>query len=321
MPLSSKPVSAPIATKAIGHAVPEDLAHELWRRSGGKRWGLEIQQFAVILESVAKKYLPCECLAAELHGFLRELRLEELALARGCANGNEDAWTEFLTRYRERLYGTAISIAKEPSRARELADGLYAELYGLKTREDGRRISKLESYTGRGSLDGWLRAILSQNYINEYRNRRNQESLEEDEEQGNQFAAPVASLPNPHLAVMNQVLEETLGDLDAESRTLLAMYYLDGQKLAAIARLLRVHESTISRKLDRLTKDLRRKLVRGLEGRGLSRQAAEEAMEADIRDLNTPVVAKLKAEWVQNSGPGTFIITGREQGQEGQSEK
>jgi len=296
MSLSSKPVSSPAADPPSGSALPESLADELWRKSGGKRWGLDVSQFALILENIAQKYLSAERTFTELHGFLRELRLEELALARGCALGNEDAWTEFLTRYRERLYGSAISIAKETSRARELADGLYAELYGLRTRDDGRRVSKLESYTGRGSLDSWLRAILSQNYINEYRSHRNQDSLEEEEEQGGQFAAPVEVLPSPHLDVMNRVLEEILAKLDPESQTLLAMYYLDGQKLAAIARLLQVHESTISRKLDKLTKDLRKRLLRGLEEAGLSRRAAEEAMEADVRDLNTSLVKKLREE-------------------------
>src|SRR5579872_636514 len=206
MPFSSKPAAAPRGKSPTGRTIPAPLAAELLRLSNGERWGLDVSQFSVILESISVKYLPEDCNDAECKSMLKELKLEELALARACAAGNENAWTEFLTRYRERLYGAALSIAKDSSRARDLADGLYAELYGLKTRDGGGRVSKLEYYSGRGSLEGWLRTILSQNYINEFRSRRNQDSLDEEEEQGSQFAAPAPELPNPHLGAVNKVL-------------------------------------------------------------------------------------------------------------------
>ena len=41
----------------------------------------------------------------------------------------------------------------------------------------------------------------------------------------------------------------------------LAAYYLDGRTLAEIARMLGVHESTISRKVDKLAKSLRKKIL------------------------------------------------------------
>ena len=56
-----------------------------------------------------------------------EANLEELALARGCAAGNEKAWEVFLTRYRATLYEAARGIVREESRAKELADSLYAD--------------------------------------------------------------------------------------------------------------------------------------------------------------------------------------------------
>ena len=71
------------------------------------------------------------------------LRIDELALARACAAGKNSAWEIFLTRYREKLYLSALRIAREDSAAREFADTLYADLYGTKTRE-GQRVSKLE---------------------------------------------------------------------------------------------------------------------------------------------------------------------------------
>ena len=74
--------------------------------------------------------------------------------------------------------------------------------------------------------------------------------------------------------------------LAAEDRFLLASYFLDGRTLLEIARLLRVHEATVSRKLKRLTESVRKQLLRKLQGRGLSKAAAEEALGTDPRDLN-----------------------------------
>src|SRR5271169_3057975 len=117
------------------------------------------------------------------------LRAEELVLARACAAGHEHAWEVFLTRYRERLYDIAGYITKESSAARELADSIYAELYGTTTR-DGQRTSKLASYTGRGSLEGWLRTVMAQEHINRFRRTKRTVSLDEECEEGQQFAAP-----------------------------------------------------------------------------------------------------------------------------------
>ena len=69
----------------------------------------------------------------------------------------------------------------------------------------------------------------------------------------------------------------------------LAAYYLDGRTLAEIARMLAVHESTISRKVDKLAKALRQKILAGMVQQGMSRRQAEEAFEMDVRDLQVDI--------------------------------
>ncbi len=69
----------------------------------------------------------------------------------------------------------------------------------------------------------------------------------------------------------------------------LAAYYLDGRTLAEIARMLGVHESTISRKVDKLAKSLRKKILAGMMQQGMSRRQAEEALEVDVRDLQVDI--------------------------------
>jgi RNA polymerase sigma-70 factor (ECF subfamily) len=268
---------------------------DLYKKSDGEKLGLSAQKFAGVLKEICEKYLPAEATSRDATELCASLRVEELALARACAAGHERAWEIFMVRYREKLYDIAGYIAKESSAARELADSLYADLYGTITR-DGQRVSKLSTYTGRGSLEGWLRTVMAQEFVNRYRRQRRLVSLDEESEDGAQFAAVD---PEPATVVDPRVeaaTDEVLAALSAEDRFVLASYYLDGRTLAEIARALSVHESTISRKLDKLAKSLRKKILAGLGRRGMSRRQAEEALEVDVRDLRVNIRNRLSQE-------------------------
>ncbi|HKD93058.1 MAG TPA: sigma-70 family RNA polymerase sigma factor, partial [Terriglobales bacterium] len=227
----------------------------------------------------------------------------DLALAHGCAAGNEHAWEVFLTRFRARLYEVAYAIARDESRGRELADGLYADLYGTSVR-DGQRVSKLASYSGRGSLEGWLRTVLAQEFVNRFRAHSRLVSLDEEEEGGSQFAARQVeeiTLADPRV---NTSVDAALAELDPEERFVLASYYLDGRKLNEIGRTLGVHESSISRRLDKITAKLRKRVLHHLEASGMSRRQAQEALEADVRDLTVDVRTRLQERQEENpAGP------------------
>jgi RNA polymerase sigma-70 factor, ECF subfamily len=266
---------------------------DLFQRSGD--FGLSREQFAAILNEIAAKYLPAGASPRETAELFASLRVEELALARACAAGQARAWEVFMARYREKLYDIAGYIAKENSAARELADSLYADLYGTTTCE-GQRVSKLSSYTGRGSLEGWLRTVVAQEFVNRYRRQRRLVSLDEESEDGAQFAA---SDSEPAVAVDPRVetaTDEALSRLSAEERFILASYYLDGRRLAEIARILAVHESTISRKLDKLAKSLRKRILTALAKKGMSRRQAEEALQVDVRDLRVNIRERVAQE-------------------------
>ena len=107
--------------------IPDSLATQLHRKAGAEKFGLTPQAFAGVLHEVAAKYLPATASPSEVSDFVTHLRVEELALARACALGNETAWEIFLTRYREKLYNAAHTIVQGDANARELADSLYAD--------------------------------------------------------------------------------------------------------------------------------------------------------------------------------------------------
>ena len=279
------------------------LFQELYGKSRAEEYGLSAVEFFRILAEVGAKYLPQEAREADARDLYQNLRAEELALARGCAAGHEHAWEVFLTRYRARLYEAGRAITRDDASGHELADSLYASLYGTETRE-GRRVSKLSFYMGRGSLEGWLRTVLAQEFVNQYRKRRREVSLDEHLEQGEQFAEPAAggAAPIPGDPVpgadprLEAAADEALASLAAEERFILASYYLDGRTLAEIARTLGKHESTVSRRLEKLAQALRKHTLAALEKRGMSRRQAEEALESDVRDLSVDVRGRLAQE-------------------------
>jgi RNA polymerase sigma-70 factor, ECF subfamily len=282
--------------------IPDSLVAQLHREAGAEKFGLTRQAFAVVLEEVAAKYLPSTASPSEVSDFVTHLRVEELALARACACGNETAWEIFLTRYREKLYGAAHSMVQGDSNARELADSLYADLYGTRS-TDGRRNSKLNSFTGRGSLEGWLRAVLAQEHVNHFRRQQRLVSMEEQTEAGAQFEA---ESPDPTQAIdarLREATDEALGSLAAEDKFILANYYLDGRRLAEIARLMGVHESTISRKLEKITASTRKTILSGLMKRGMNRKEAEQTMEVEVTELSLDVRRRLMQEKGEQTVP------------------
>jgi RNA polymerase sigma-70 factor (ECF subfamily) len=234
--------------------------------------------------------------AGETASFFESLKLPELVLARACAHGNERAWEQFMGRYRESLFTAAYKIAGEESRGRELADSLYAELYGVSA-EGVERKSKLLYYHGRGSLEGWLRTVLAQEFVDRFRKTRRETSLDEQVEAGHQFAAPMINGDATANSQVDVATNEALAGLPAEDRFVLASYFIDQHSLAEIAALLKVHESTISRRIQRLVSGLRTNIEKKLISSGMSSRQAQEALESlDVRDMTVNIHAALQQE-------------------------
>ena len=296
-------------------AIAPPLLNELFRTCEAEACGLTRAEFEQILLHIGTSQnfgvAPdlTEPTPAQQAAFFGNPRMADLVLARACANGTERAWERFIALYREPLLRAGMAITGNESLGRELADSLYAELYGLTVRE-GERRCPLESYSGRGSLIGWLRATLAQRYVDHHRRTRREEPLDESNDCPSSPANTVAAPDTNAQPLLALAVQEALEKEGPEEKFLLASYYLDGRKLHHIAAVLGVHEATVSRKLKRLTTTLRKQVVRGLERRGLSRRAAKEAMATDPRDLTAADELdwgrlRLK-ELLQTSFPGPF---------------
>ena len=283
-------------------ALPSALCDELWQASEAHNVGLTQSAFIEILERVGSRHnygLPPndQPTRAQQAAFLRALQLKDLALAQACAHGHDAAWKQFLERFKLPLARAAIAITGSASLGEDLAGSLYSDLFGL-TQRDGNRRSPLASYSGRGSLMGWLRTTLAQRHVDHHRRTHRESPLDDQEFAAAQSPAQPASA---ELARLDHALSTVLHRLSPEERFLLSAYFLDGRTLLDLSRLLLVHEATVSRKLKRLTESVRKQLIKNLEETGLSKRAAQEALGTDPRDLSINL-----RNLLQTPPPSTF---------------
>jgi RNA polymerase sigma-70 factor, ECF subfamily len=271
------------------------LVERLYREAHGERWRVSLSLFTAALESSAEHAHAGRRLESrELERYLGALHLEDLALACACAAGDEDAWEHFVFQQRPLLYRAADALDPGGS-ARDLADSLYAELFGLRDRE-GERQSLFRYFHGRSSLTTWLRAVLAQRYVDRLRTHRRLDALP-DEESSAALQAPSRPIEPDryrHLELMRRSLERAVASLPARDRLRLACYYAQELTLAETGRVLGEHEATSSRQLARTRRTIREDVERQLRiERGLSdaeiaqcfASVSEDAGPLDLRQM------------------------------------
>jgi RNA polymerase sigma-70 factor len=261
---------SPLIVFSAQHA---QLIELLYAEAKGARWGLPRECFAECLHrSAEKRFRGARGNSTDVESYLKSLHVEDLALACACGVGIETAWEFFVAHFRQDLRGASRAILRasgsgNDSRAEELADSLYAELYGIRSAGGGRRKSLFEYFHGRSKLSTWLRAVLAQRHVDLLRADRGTISLDsgpggrEDgpplELEQHSNAPPVDPDRAKYLRRIDRALLTAFASLTPRERMLLACYYVDRLTLAEIGRTLGDHESTVSRQLERTRRTLR----------------------------------------------------------------
>lgn len=269
------------------------VVERLYRQARAERWGLSSDRFAAALQASVRHAQVGADRAAEAR-VLAALRVDDLALACACADGHDGAWEHFVREYRPALYRAAD--AMDPSGgARELADSLYADLFGLQA-QDGQRQSLFRYYHGRSSLGTWLRAVLAQRLVDRARASKRSQPLPADEDRLPP-ATPAASPDKARfLALITAALAWAVAGLAPRDRLRLGCYYAQDLTLAQIGRLLQEHEATVSRHLSRTRRDLRDAVTARLRDHdGLDDAAVSECFAAVTEDAGEFDVGRLLA--------------------------
>jgi RNA polymerase sigma-70 factor, ECF subfamily len=245
------------------------LIDRLFGESRAAAWGLSLDEFsAALARSAMKSCRSAPSAPGSLETYLAALHVQDLALACACAEGRVAAWEYFVATYQPYLRTAAGAILRCPAaspNARELADSLLAELYGL---TEGKRAERslFRYFHGRSSLKTWLRAVLAQRHVDAIRAGARLTELPDDpggavENRDSVDASRAQPAPDPHrdryLALFTRTIEVALGLLDPRDKERLRLYYAEEQTLAEIGGKLGEHESSVSRNLERIRHQLR----------------------------------------------------------------
>ncbi len=257
--------------------IEEAIARLLARAKDSRH--LEIADLRGRVEKSIEKYVLRDENASvkEVKEFVDALNADNLCLIIACERGNEKAWEDLVKNYDATVKSAARKISNNAEDAEDLASSIWAELYGLKHDKDGKLKTKLSYYSGRGSLGGWLRAIVSQLAIDGFRKTSKFVQVEETREferLANDSAESADNKKIVHTAAnpeedfsrkqtqrdVSDALKKTISALEAEDRLILKLYYFDDLKLKDIGNTLGFHEATASRKVARLQTEIRKSI-------------------------------------------------------------
>jgi RNA polymerase sigma-70 factor (ECF subfamily) len=261
-------------TEQLEKLFAEGSRHLLARAAD--RHSLTNEELIPRIRAAVSKYVLRDEPQAELKSikeFIDKLQADDLCLIVACEQGNQKAWSDLVERFSATVRSAARSASSNEEQAEDLAQSIWAELHGLRVRDDGKPSGKLAYYSGRGSLAGWLRAVVAQLAIDQHRKQSRLVQTEEDSDfdriiqhsQDEQTWSGHGESVNPELEIskklagaqLQRALAKSFGQLSAEDRLLIRLYYFDGLRLREAGAVLGVHEATASRRVTRIHNELR----------------------------------------------------------------
>ncbi|MEZ7886515.1 MAG: RNA polymerase sigma factor [Flavobacteriales bacterium] len=174
---------------------------------------------------------------------------EFIELARLCASGDRKAQERLYRLFYGRMLPVCMRYAKDSELAKDLLQDAFIKVF-----------SKIKSYDGVGSLEGWIRRIMVNNAIDEFRKKKNDfflmESIEnfsetEEEEDDEKEVKLKAS----------QVIE-ALQELTPAYRAVFNMFVFEEMTHAEIAEKVGISVGTSKSNLSKAKRNLKNILLR-----------------------------------------------------------
>lgn len=289
------------------NTIDESIARLLSRAGNSRR--LEIKDLQPRISATIEKYVfgdSPNATGSEIKEFVEALSADDLCLIVACERGDETAWADLVKNFDSTVKSAARKISSNNEDAEDLASSIWAELYGLKEK-DGKAKGKLSYYSGRGSLAGWLRAVVSQLAVDQFRKSsrfvqieeaREFENLAQDSSENSENSKLVHATENPEETLSRteaqrdiaNALRQAVLSLEPEDRLIMKLYYFDDLKLKDIGAALGFHEATASRKLVRVQSEIRKSVEKILcEKHGWKKEEVKRYMSETASKLDLSV--------------------------------
>jgi RNA polymerase sigma-70 factor (ECF subfamily) len=269
-----------------------------------------------VLAAVDKYLLSADSTATSqaISEFIDGLHADDLCLIVACERSDEQAWSDLVSQFGATVRSAARSASSNEDAAEDLAQSIWAELHGLRIRDDGRPSGKISYYSGRGSLGGWLRAVVGQLAIDQHRKSSRLVQTEVDADfdrlarethDGEESFSSASAASDPESALAERraaadvetALGRAIGDLAPEDRLLVKLYYFDGLRLREAGAVLGVHEATASRRLARVHVEVRERVQELLMNEhGWTQSETKRALSEAALNLDSDLELMLTSE-------------------------
>ncbi len=219
-------------------------------------------------------------LAAEIGaGPLDGLHTNDLYLALACATGDAAALARFEATYAPEIARALARLGLRGPAAEEIHQRLRHKLF---VAEEGAE-PRVASYSGRGPLRAWLRALVAHEALSEHR-RRGREDHETDSKLGDRAAGDdpeLAEIRARYAAPFRDAFRDALAALPPRDRNVLRLVYTEGLSVEQVAILYNVHRVSVSRWLGAT----RKALLEETRGRLRDRLRLDDAELASLTRL------------------------------------
>jgi len=241
--------------------------------------GVGVEEFQSYLRRISERYLGANLTEAAETTFVRSLHTNDLLLTLACAKGVDEGWRRFHASYRKYLADLSRHLLGGTADLDELGESIWIDLF----LPDRSGQSKIASYDGRSSLATWLRVVVSNRVINERQRRSlatgNIETIPEPVDPVALRNVEARLGQSRYEDMIVAAFKEALEKLSHREALIVLMRYDQGLQLGEIARLFSVHQSTITRQLERVVERLRDEVIALLASHyGLDRAQVDECL-------------------------------------------
>lgn len=170
--------------------------------------------------------------------------MNELQLIEGCRKGERRAQKELYDAYSRKMMGVCLRYVNDRETARDLLQDGFVKIF-----------TSMDSYTGSGSFEGWMRKIFV-NCALEY--LRKSDVLREATDLDN--TAELIQPDSSAISDMSAVNDESSEELPVGFRTVFNMFAIEGYSHKEISEMLNITESTSRSQYTRAKQLLQRRI-------------------------------------------------------------
>tara|TARA_B100000508_G_C11377524_1_gene236910 strand:- start:44 stop:643 length:600 start_codon:yes stop_codon:yes gene_type:complete len=176
---------------------------------------------------------------------LTEQKIETLLAL--CQKGNQLAQLEVYNRYHKAMYNTAFRILKHSAEAEDIMQESFITAF-----------EKLDSFKGTATFGAWLKRIVINNSIVQF--RKNQKFTQLPEYEVPEIAEEISQDTEDYSALQSAEILQTMDSLHPNYKTILTLHFIEGYDYEEIGEILQISYGNCRTMISRAKESLRKKL-------------------------------------------------------------